>query len=112
MDGAFDAQKIIVDNSVAEQFSAISRLPPVLQIQVQRVQFDPVKKSSFKSTHHLDLKETIYLDRYMDTSRSDFVSLRRENWELKNTLKQLEARRGELLRAAVCQPRLGRSKST
>lgn len=101
MDGAFDPQKIVVDDSVAEQFSAISTLPPILQVQIQRVQFDPVKRSSFKSTHHLDLKEMIYLDRYMDTSRSDFVDRRRQNWELKNCLKQLEARRAELLRSEV-----------
>lgn len=101
MDGAFDPQKIVVDDSVAEQFSAISTLPPILQVQIQRVQFDPVKRSSFKSTHHLDLKEMIYLDRYMDTSRNDFVDRRRQNWELKNCLKQLEARRAELLRSEV-----------
>lgn len=98
IDAAFDVQKIAVDNSVAEQFSAISKLPPVLQIQVQRVQFDPMKKSSFKSTHHLDLKETIYLDRYMDTSLDDIVNRRRENWKLKDSLKNLEARRMELLK--------------
>ena len=67
IDGAFDMQEISVDDSLVEQFGAISKLPPVLQIQVQRVQFDTVKKTSFKSTHHLDLKDTIYLDRYMDT---------------------------------------------
>lgn len=104
IDGAFDIQKIAVDNSFAEQFSAISKLPPVLQIQVQRVQFDPMKKSSFKSTHHLDLKETIYMDRYMDTSKEDIVNRRRENWKLKNSLKNLEARRRELLCRNVRYP--------
>lgn len=101
IDGAFDAQKIIVDNSVAEQFGTISKLPPILQIQVQRVQFDSVKQSSFKSTHHLDLKETIYLDRYMDASQGDIVNRRRQNWEMKNSLKDLRARRAELRRANV-----------
>lgn len=101
MDGAFDAQKILVDNAVAEQHSAISKLPPVLQVQVQRVQFDQVKKSSFKSTHHLDLKETIYLDRYMDTQRPEVIKRRRENWELKSRLRDLEGRREELLRRSV-----------
>lgn len=84
-----------------EQFGAISKLPPVLQIQVQRVQFDPIKKSSFKSTHHLELKETIYLDRYMDTQHPEIMNRRRQGWEWKNTLKTLEDRRAELLRQAV-----------
>lgn len=98
IDGAFDVQKVSVENSVAEQFSAISKLPPVLQVQVQRVQFDPVKKRSFKSTHHLELKETIYLDRYMDTQQPEILNRRRQCWEWKNTLRTLEARRAELQR--------------
>ncbi|KGO65772.1 Peptidase C19, ubiquitin carboxyl-terminal hydrolase 2 [Penicillium italicum] len=98
IDGAFDIQKISVDNSVAEQFASISQLPPVLQIQVQRVQFDPVKKCSFKSTNHLGLLETIYMDRYMDTKNPDVVDRRNQCWEWKASLKRLEARREELLR--------------
>ncbi|KAJ5972050.1 uncharacterized protein N7479_001968 [Penicillium vulpinum] len=99
IDGAFDIQKISVDNSVAEQFASISQLPPVLQIQVQRVQFDPVKKCSFKSTNHLELLETIYMDRYMDTKNPDVVDRRNQCWEWKAALKTLEARREDLLRA-------------
>ncbi|KAJ5504111.1 Peptidase C19 ubiquitin carboxyl-terminal hydrolase 2 [Penicillium fimorum] len=98
IDGAFDIQKISVENAVAEQFASISQLPPVLQIQVQRVQFDPVKKCSFKSTNHLGLIETIYMDRYMDTKNPDVVDRRNQCWEWKASLKTLEARREELLR--------------
>ncbi|GES61066.1 ubiquitin carboxyl-terminal hydrolase [Aspergillus terreus] len=98
IDGAFDVQKVNVGDSVAEQYGAISRIPPILQIQVQRVQFDPVKKRSFKSTNHLELKETIYMDRYMDTQKPEVVNRRRQCWEWKKALRQLEARRNELLR--------------
>jgi ubiquitin carboxyl-terminal hydrolase 25/28 len=102
IDGAFDIQKVNVEDSVAEQYATISKLPPVLQIQVQRVQFDAVKKRSFKSTHHLDLKETIYLDRYMDTRHPEILKRRRQCWEWKDALRGLEARRAELLRQGVC----------
>ncbi|KAL2811128.1 hypothetical protein BJX63DRAFT_433688 [Aspergillus granulosus] len=98
IDGAFDIQKVNVEDSVAEQYATISKLPPILQIQVQRVQFDAVKKRSFKSTHHLDLKETIYLDRYMDTRHPEILKRRRQCWEWKDALRGLEARRAELLR--------------
>ncbi|KAF3406844.1 Ubiquitin carboxyl-terminal hydrolase 2 [Talaromyces pinophilus] len=98
IDGAFDMQEVFVDDSLVEQFGAISKLPPVLQIQVQRVQFDPVKKTSFKSTHHLDLKETIYLDRYMDTQKQDIVKRRRDCWAWKRKLVGLQNRKAELLR--------------
>ncbi|KAL4865989.1 hypothetical protein BDV12DRAFT_173679 [Aspergillus spectabilis] len=98
IDGAFDIQKVNVEDSVAEQYATISKLPPILQIQVQRVQFDAVKKRSFKSTHHLDLKETIYLDRYMDTRQPEILDRRKQTWEWKDNLRKLEARRAELLR--------------
>lgn len=101
IDGAFDMQEVSVDDSLVEQFGAISKLPPILQIQVQRVQFDPVKKSSFKSTHHLDLKETIYLDRYMDTQKQDIVNRRRDCWAWKRKLVSLQNRKAELLRLNV-----------
>ena len=101
IDGAFDVQKISVDNTVAEQHGSISHIPPVLQIQVQRVQFDPVKKTSFKSTNHLELLETIYMDRYMDTKNPEVVSRREQSWAWKATVKKLEDRREELLRKKV-----------
>lgn len=101
IDGAFDAQKVDVEGKVAEQFGAISKLPPVLQIQIQRVQFDPVKKTSFKSTNHLELWETIYMDRYMDTRNADIVGRRKVSWQLKDKVKNLEARRAELMRQHV-----------
>jgi ubiquitin carboxyl-terminal hydrolase 25/28 len=98
IDGAFDMQQVYVDGEMVEQFGSISKLPPVLQIQVQRVQFDPVKKTSFKSTHHLELRETIYLDRYMDTQQQELLNRRRQCWEWKDKLRSLEARKAELLR--------------
>ncbi|KAJ5779593.1 hypothetical protein N7457_007313 [Penicillium paradoxum] len=96
IEGAFDVQGITVDNGPAKQFGSISQLPPVLQIQVQRVQFDPDKKTSFKSTNHLELFETIYMDRYMDTKNAEIVNRRTQSWELKASLNALMARRREL----------------
>lgn len=101
IDGAFDVQKIMVDNSVAEQFASISRIPPILQVHVRRTQFDPVKKATFKSTNHLGLLETIYMDRYMDTKNPDLLNRRIQCWEWKASLETLEARREKLLRTKV-----------
>ncbi|KAJ5482876.1 hypothetical protein N7539_006322 [Penicillium diatomitis] len=104
IDGAFDAQKISVENGEAEQYGSITRIPPILQIQVQRVQFDPVQKRSFKSTNHLGLYQTIYLDRYMDTTRHDIMSRRRQCWAWKSKLRDLESRRAVLLRKQENEP--------
>ncbi len=43
---------------------ALLRAPPVLQIQMQRVQFDRAKGRAFKSQAHMATPTTIYLDRY------------------------------------------------
>jgi ubiquitin carboxyl-terminal hydrolase 25/28 len=97
IDGAFDVQRVHVEGADAEQYGAISKLPPVLQVQVQRAQFDQVKKTSFKSTHHLELKETIYMDRYMDADGQDELhQRRREKWRWKEELRALRARKAEL----------------
>lgn len=102
IDGAFDAQMISVENGEAEQYGAISKLPPILQVQVQRVQFDPVAKKSYKSTNYLELFETIYIDRYMDTKNPEILQARRQTWEWKKQLGALETRRAELLNSQVC----------
>lgn len=101
IDGAFDVQKVEVDGAEVEQYGTISKLPPILQIQVQRVQFDQVKKASFKSTHHLALKETIYLDRYMDSNKHNLDERRRECWRWKDELRKLRARKAELIDTEV-----------
>ncbi len=96
LDGAYDVQQVEYGGVYEPQYAAISQLPPVLQILVQRAQFDPEKKSSFKSNHHLELKETIYMDRYLDTDDEDLMQRREECWRWKSKLAQLQARKLEL----------------
>lgn len=101
LDGAYDVQEVEYGGAIEPQYTAISKLPPVLQILVQRAQFDPEKKSSFKSNHHLELKETIYMDRYMDTDNEEIKGRRRECWAWKKDLVVLEARKSELTKTSV-----------
>lgn len=101
LDGAYDVQEVEYGGAIEPQYTAISKLPPILQILVQRAQFDPEKKSSFKSNHHLELKETIYMDRYMDTDNEEIKGRRRECWAWKKDLVALEARKSELTKTSV-----------
>lgn len=96
LDGAYDVQDVEVGGGVEPQYTSISQLPPILQVHIQRVQFDMKKKSVFKSNHHLELKETIYMDRYMDSLDADLMQRRRECWEWKKQLAKLESRSAEL----------------
>ena len=100
-DGAYDEQEVEIGGALEPQYTTISQLPPVLQVLVQRVQFDPAKKSTFKSNHHLELKETIYLDRYMDSGDEDLLARRRESWRWKKELAELETRKAGLTTTEV-----------
>ena len=104
LDGAYDVQDVEIGGNLEPQYTSISQLPPILQVHVQRVQFDMEKKSVFKSNHHLKLKETIYMDRYMDSSDADLMQRRRECWEWKKQLAILESRRAELAVSDVSSP--------
>ncbi|KAL8853990.1 MAG: hypothetical protein Q9221_001113 [Calogaya cf. arnoldii] len=97
LDGAFDVQQVQVDGTFQPQYSTISQLPPVLNILVQRAQYDKKQSSTFKSVNHLELEETIYMDRYIDTDDKDLIQRRKESWDWKRQLRQLEARREDLI---------------
>lgn len=100
-DGAYDEQEVEIGGALEPQYTTISQLPPVLQVLVQRVQFDAEKKTTFKSNHHLELKETIYLDRYMDSGDGDLLARRRECWRWKKELAELEKRKAYLTTTQV-----------
>lgn len=102
LDAAYDVQEVEVAGNFEPQYTSISQLPPVLQIHVQRAQFDQEKKSSFKSNHHLELKETLYMDRYMDSADADILERRRECWDWKKRVAECEARKSELSETEVC----------
>ena len=108
LDGAYDVQDVEVGGDLEPQYTSISQLPPILQVHVQRVQFDMEKKSVFKSNHHLELKETIYMDRYMDSPDADLLQRRRECWEWKKQLANVESRRAELATSDVSESCISR----
>jgi ubiquitin carboxyl-terminal hydrolase 25/28 len=97
LDGAFDEQQIDVDETTARQFHSISHNPPILQIQVQRVQFDKAKNTPYKADSHLALEKIIYLDRYMETDDPILMSKREKTWQWKEELLKLEERKQELM---------------
>ncbi len=104
LDGAFDVQDVEIGGGIEPQYATISQLPPVLSILIQRAQFDPEKKTTFKSDNHLELKETIYLDRYMDSSEPSLNDRRQESWAWKRQLAVLEKRHAQLATSDVRGP--------
>ncbi|KAI9840285.1 MAG: ubiquitin-specific protease ubp2 [Thelocarpon superellum] len=101
LDGAFDVQEVSLADGTFPQYTSIARLPPILQIHVQRVQYDKESKKMYKSDSHLKLRETIYLDRYLESSDPVVLEKRRATWRWKEELRRLEARREELSKTEV-----------
>ena len=101
LDGAYDVQDVEVGGGVEPQYTSISLLPPVLQVHVQRSLYDREKKAAFKSTNHLELKQVIFMDRYMDSDDPDLLERRRQSWQWKNEVRVLEKRKDQLAESAV-----------
>ena len=99
LDGAFDIQEVEVGGAYEPQYTTLSQIPPILQVLVQRVQFDHQEKKPYKSNHHLELRETIYMDRYVDSADPDLMQRRRECWDWKTHLAEYEKRKLELTTA-------------
>ena len=83
----------IRDNDTSE-FVSISKLPPVFSINLDRVVWDTQAKRAIKLNHHVQVPETIFLDRYLDSSSdSDLMDRRLHTWRLKSELSTLNDRR-------------------
>ncbi|KAI9757658.1 MAG: ubiquitin-specific protease ubp2 [Chaenotheca gracillima] len=101
LDGYFDVQTVVQEEGEFAQFGSITQLPPILQIQVQRVQYDQEKKKSYKSDAHLSLRETIYMDRYMETDNPLLIQKRQQTWEWKERLRKLQDQRNTLVQSGL-----------
>jgi ubiquitin carboxyl-terminal hydrolase 25/28 len=98
LDVVFDEQIVEIDKAMTPQHTSIAKLPPILQIQIQRTAFDPVRQTAWKNRNPVTFPETIYLDRYMDSEdpNSALMRRRRETWKWKAELRVLEARQAVL----------------
>jgi ubiquitin carboxyl-terminal hydrolase 25 len=102
---ALDNEFDLTDNeNGAKSYNSITALPPIVSIALDRVFWDNEKKSQIKLNNHVELPETIYMDRYLESSEdSDLMQRRRQTWEIKEQLAKLQARRDELEQKHVWQ---------
>ena len=101
LDNSFDIEQVDLEGREATRHLSISHLPPVLQIQVQRVQFDREKGVAYKSNAHLSFPETLFMDRYLDKDDAGLQARREETWNWKRALKELADRKEKLLHTEV-----------
>ena len=90
LDGAFDQQEVEVGGAVEPQYTTISLLPPILQIHINRADFDREKQTNVKSNHLFDFTDTLYMDRYADLADAELIERRDQKWAWKKELLDLE----------------------
>nr|CAG8514926.1 14491_t:CDS:10 [Entrophospora candida] len=95
LDVYFDTSTVDFEGTQAEREVTLTSIPPILQIHVQRVQFDRSTSNVYKSNAFLRFDKVIYLDRYLDKN-GDLLRQRRlqaNSWKmeidrLQTTLKE------------------------
>ncbi|RDW73824.1 hypothetical protein BP5796_07266 [Coleophoma crateriformis] len=94
LDVVFDEQPVEVNNTIIPQFTSIHKLPPILQIWINRTDFNQATQRAWKNTNAINFPETLYLDRYMDSDdlKSSLMQRRKDAWLWKNIVRKCEAR--------------------
>lgn len=92
LDSYFGEDIMKLEDGETRRTVTIAQLPPVLQIQIQRVQFDRVMNRPFKSNALLRFDETIYMDRYLDSDDPELKRKRREVSDWRIELSKLKKR--------------------
>lgn len=102
LDSYFGEDIMKLEDGETRRTVTIAQLPPVLQVQIQRVQFDRVANQPFKSNALLRFDETIYMDRYLDSDDPELKKKRREVSDWRIEVAKLKKRLGDLNSRVVC----------
>ena len=81
-----------------EKSTTVTYLPPILQFQIVRAQFNRSVGAGYKENAHIELESKIYMDRYVDNDEKDFNARRDDYWKWKVELEQTQKERAELLK--------------
>ncbi|KPI35647.1 Ubiquitin carboxyl-terminal hydrolase 2 [Cyphellophora attinorum] len=81
----------------SKEYTSITRLPPVFSILLSRLVWDKDAQRAVKLDDHVELPETIFLDRFLEAEPdSDLMQRRRRAWSMKEELILLKQRRSHL----------------
>ncbi len=85
-------------------YTSVVRLPPVLSVALDRVSWNQEAKRQEKLNHHVEVPETLYMDRYLESQGdTELMQRRQQTWEMKRELATLAARRSLLEEKHVSQ---------
>lgn len=95
LDTVFEPSQVELEgHSARRHIQLVSPPPTVLQIQLQRVQYDVVRQAAYKSNAHLAFDDEIDIGRYLEAeaARSEDEMRRVRTFEASEELKSVRAR--------------------
>lgn len=89
----FDLASIELNGKDVRRFGTIMQAPPVLQLMLQRQVYDRTTKDNKLVKHHIDINETIYLDRFLHGIDGSLTEKRQKYWAAKDRHQRLSDQR-------------------
>lgn len=97
LDTFFTEDLLELEDGEVKRSLTIIELPKILQIQIQRVQFDRVKLIPVKSNDPIPFEEKLYMDRYLETDNEIIIRKRKELFHWRRRAAELNERKIKLL---------------
>lgn len=101
IDTYFDDSFVELGKKQVIRHLTATMMPPILQIQIQRVQFDKITQRVYKSKAPIHLLDQIYLDRYLDSGDPIVVQKRKELVKWKAKIVELQKQLDDLTGKSV-----------
>jgi ubiquitin carboxyl-terminal hydrolase 25/28 len=99
LDEIFDLQAYD-ENAALETYKSITKMPPLLQINIPRIGYDNVR-GAFKSNACIKLEEDLFLDRYVDAADPEVLALRKKCWGWRKQLHGLKKEKSVLSKTST-----------
>lgn len=108
LDAAFTPSIVEVEGKKARRQDILTQLPPILQIQLQRVQFDRTTSRVYKSNAYMPFPQTLRMGRYLSAEgrSSEFANKQSRSSELRSELTKLQEKLAKLEQKDEDQVRL------
>lgn len=97
LDTYFTEDLLELEDGEVKRSLTIIELPNILQIQIQRVQFDRKRLIPVKSNEPIPFEEKLYMDRYLETDDQAIIDKRTELFHWKRRVQELNEKKQEIL---------------
>lgn len=98
LDESMDIETVELGGKEEQKYQTLDQVPPILSIHMSRIVFDRVTKTTAKVQKFIELYDTIYMDRYLDTDQVDLIDRRKQSWGWKQELTKMHERRDQLMK--------------